>query len=100
MLLPSVDVEKYKAEIDRYKTEKEQIKKEAEAFELRVVELEKASDAALHQHHRWAQAMTAIQIAISLAAIALLTKKKWLEYTSYTVAAAGMGIATLAWMHI
>nr|WP_315482457.1 DUF4337 domain-containing protein [uncultured Undibacterium sp.] len=100
LLLPTVDVEKYKAEIDRYKTEKEQIKKEAEAFELRVVELEKASDAALHQHHRWAQAMTAIQIAISLAAIALLTKKKWLEYTSYTVAAAGMGIATLAWMHI
>jgi hypothetical protein len=44
--------------------------------------------------------MTAIQIAISLTAIVLLTKKKWLEYTSYTVAAAGMDVAAMAWMHI
>lgn len=100
LLLPASDVKKYETEIERYKAEKDQIKKEAEAFEQRVVELEKASDMALHQHHRWAQAMTAVQIAISLAAIALLTKKKWLEYTSYSVAAAGLGIAALAWMHI
>ncbi len=100
LLLPASDVKKYETEIERYKAEKDQIKKEAETFEQRVVELEKASDMALHQHHRWAQAMTAVQIAISLAAIALLTKKKWLEYTSYSVAAAGLGIAALAWMHI
>lgn len=98
--IPGVDGEKYKLDIERYKKEKEVIKKEAEAFEKQVVELEKSSEAALHQHHRWAQSMTAVQIAISLAAIALLTKKKWLEYASYGVATAGLGIAALAWLHI
>src|SRR5260221_1685106 len=37
-------------------------------------------------HHRWAQATTALQVAIALAAIALLTKKKWLEYAMLGVA--------------
>jgi len=98
--IPGVEAEKYKSDIERYKKEKENLKKEAEAFEKQVVELEDSSEAALHQHHRWAQSMTAVQIAISLAAIALLTKKKWLEYGSYAVATAGIGIAALAWMHI
>jgi len=44
--------------------------------------------------------MTALQIAISLAAITLLTRKKWLQYASYGVAAAGSGLAALAWLHI
>jgi len=54
----------------------------------------------LHQHHRWAQAMTAVQIAISLAAITLLTKKKWLNVVSISVAGVGVILASLAWFHI
>lgn len=98
--LPGADVDKYKSEVERYKKEKEEIKKGAEEMEREVLKLEEASEAALHQHHRWAQSMTAVQIAISLAAIALLTKKKWLQYGSYAVATAGLGIAALAWLHI
>ncbi|MBY0572633.1 MAG: DUF4337 domain-containing protein [Undibacterium sp.] len=98
--LPGADVEKYKTEVERYKKEKEEIKKEAEALEHKVEQLEASSEASLHQHHRWAQAMTAVQIAISLAAIALLTKKKWLQYASYGVATAGVAVAVLAWQHI
>lgn len=98
-VLPGADAEKYKNEVERYKKEKEDIKHEAEALEKEVNQLETESDNALHQHHRWAQAMTAVQIAISLAAIALLTKKKWLEYTSYGVATMSMAIAVLAWLH-
>lgn len=48
------------------------------------------SELVLHQHHRWAQAMTAIQIAISLAAITLLTRKEWLKRVSF--GAAGVGV--------
>jgi hypothetical protein len=44
--------------------------------------------------------MTAVQIAISLAAITLLTKKKWLQYASYGVAGIGVALAGLAWFHI
>jgi hypothetical protein len=54
----------------------------------------------MHQHHRWAQATTALQVSIALAAIALLTKKKWLEWGMFGVAAIGTGIGVLAMLHI
>ncbi|MFZ6721009.1 DUF4337 domain-containing protein [Undibacterium sp. Ji49W] len=100
MVLPGADAEKYRGEVSRYKSEKEEIKKKAEALEEDSKEWEHRSEAALHQHHRWAQAMTAVQIAISLAAITLLTKKKWLQYVSYGVAGVGAILAGLAWLHI
>ncbi|MFZ6766081.1 DUF4337 domain-containing protein [Undibacterium sp. Di26W] len=100
MVLPGADAEKYRSEVSRYKSEKEEIKKKAEALEEDSKEWEHRSEAALHQHHRWAQAMTAVQIAISLAAITLLTKKKWLQYGSYGVAGVGAILAGLAWFHI
>ncbi|MBI3283611.1 MAG: DUF4337 domain-containing protein [Burkholderiales bacterium] len=100
MALPGVDVEKYRSEVARYKAEKEEIKKKAEELEVESQQWEHESEAALHQHHRWAQAMTAVQIAISLAAITLLTKKKWLQYASYGTAGIGVALAGLAWFHI
>jgi hypothetical protein len=100
MVLPGVDAEKYKAKVARYESEKESIKQVAEKFEAESSEWDKKSEAALHQHHRWAQAMTALQIAISLAAITLLTKKSWLQHTSYGVALIGVGVGVMAWLHI
>jgi hypothetical protein len=100
MVLPGADAEKYKAKVARYESEKEAIKKDAEKLEAESKEWEEKSENALHQHHRWAQAMTAVQIAISLAAITLLTKKKWLQYASYGVAGIGVALAGLAWFHI
>ena len=100
MSLPGVDVEKYKAEVDRYKKEKADIKADAEGLEAVSLDWDKKSDEQMHQHHRWAQAMTAEQIAISLAAITLLTRKKWLEYSSYGVAGVGIALGVMAWVHI
>ena len=54
----------------------------------------------MHQHHRWAQATTALQVSIALAAIALLTKKKWLEWGMFGVAASASPIGALAMLHI
>ncbi|MFZ6656213.1 DUF4337 domain-containing protein [Undibacterium sp. TJN19] len=99
MVLPGVDVEKYRAEVNRYKSEKEEIKKKADELEKEAQDYEHKSEESLHQHHRWAQAMTALQIAISLAAITLLTKKKWMQYASYGVAGIGVAVAGLAWFH-
>ncbi|MBC3886095.1 DUF4337 domain-containing protein [Undibacterium griseum] len=100
LILPGADEEKYKAKIARYESEKEQIKQDAEKLEAESKEWDHKSEEAMHQHHRWAQAMTAVQIAISLAAITLLTKKKWLQYVSYGVAGVGVILAGLAWLHI
>jgi hypothetical protein len=99
MTLPGVDVEKYRAEVARYKNEKETIRVDAEKLEATSLDWDKKSDGEIHLHHRWAQAMTAEQIAISLAAITLLTRKKWLEYASYAVAGVGIIVGAMAWLH-
>ncbi|RJF98162.1 DUF4337 domain-containing protein [Noviherbaspirillum saxi] len=100
MTLPNVDVDKYKSEVDRYKKEKADIKADAEKLEAVSLDWDKKSDDQMHQHHRWAQAMTAEQIAISLAAITLLTRKKWLEYASYGLAGVGVALGIAAWLHL
>lgn len=60
----------------------------------------KSMEQALHQHHRWAQAMTAIQIAISLAAITLLRRREWLKRMSYAAEGVAVVLGSLAWLHI
>ena len=100
MALPGVDIEKYRSEVARYKQEKEGIKKDAEKLEVSSLDWDKKSDEAMHEHHRWALAMTAEQIAISLAAITLLTRKKWLQYGAYGVAAVGLVIGATAYLHL
>jgi hypothetical protein len=90
----------YQSKIDRYEKEKDEIKAEAERIEQDAIQWEKRSDLQMHQHHRWAQATTALQVAIALAAIALLTRKRWLEYGMFAVGAFGVFIGCLAMLQI
>jgi hypothetical protein len=90
----------YTKEIARYKDEKKVIQKEAEGLEAEATAKDKESGVQMHQHHRWAQATTFLQIAIALAAIALLTKKKWFEWAMYGVAGLGLVVGGLALAHI
>src|SRR5206468_12419525 len=80
----------YQSKIDRYEKEKNEIKADAEKLEAEATTWDKSSDDQLHQHHRWAQATTVLQVAIALAAIALLTRKRWLEYGMFAVAGVGV----------
>jgi Na+/glutamate symporter len=96
----SGDREKYQGTVDRYEKEKKEIQVTAEKIEAEAKDWDKQSDAQMHQHHRWAQATTALQVAIALAAIALLTKKKWLEWGMFGMGAIGVGIGALAVLHI
>lgn len=100
MSLPGVDQQRYKAEVERYKSEKEEIKRDAEKLEAQSTEFDKRSAGSMHQHHRWALATTTEQVAISLAAITLLTRRRWLEMASYGVALAGIAIGAMAWLHL
>ncbi len=99
-LAPEAKKAFYQEEIARYKKEKGDIKKDAEKLEQEAKDWDKKSADEMHQHHRWAQATTALQIAIALAAIALLTKKRWVEYGMYGVAALGVVVGVAAGMHI
>jgi hypothetical protein len=51
-------------------------------------------------HHRWAQATTALQISIALAAMALLTKKRWLQWGMFGVASLGLALGVAAALHV
>lgn len=100
MTLPGVDPKRYEAEVARYRAEKEDIKKDAEKWEESSKQWNHKSDESMHQHHQWALATTAEQIAISLAAITLLTRKKWMMGLAYGVAAVGIALGVFAWLHI
>ena len=90
----------YADEIKRYKAEKAEIKLAAEKLEAEAKAWDDKSGEQMHQHHRWAQATTALQVAIAMAAIALLTKRKWLEYGVFALSGIGVSLGALAWLHI
>lgn len=100
VLAGSADAARFKSEAERYNKEKQEILVNAQALEKRSTELEAKSEASMHVHHRFAQAMTLIQIAIALAAITLLTRSRWLQYVSYGAAAISVAIGGLALLHV
>ena len=91
---------KYQDKVDRYEKEKTEIKAVADKLEADATQWDKQSDEQMHQHHRWAQSTTVLQVSIALAAIALLTKKKWLEYAMFGAGAVGVVVGVLAGLHI
>ena len=98
LLVPPDKQDQFTDAIKRYSDEKMVIKKEAEKIEAESAAWDERSDHELHVHHRWAQATTFLQISIALSAIALLTRKKWLQWGVYGIALLGVfwGIAALA----
>src|SRR5690348_11086272 len=94
------DATRFRSEAERYGKEKLEIMAKAEALEKRSTESEARSEASMHVHHRFAQAMTLIQIAIALAAITLLTRSRWLQYVSYGAGGVSVAIGVLALMHV
>jgi hypothetical protein len=89
----------YKDEVARYKTEKAEIKLAAEKLEAQSTAFDQKSEAEMHLHHRWAQATTALQISIALAAMAILTKRRWLEWGMFGVAGLGVVLGGAAVLH-
>lgn len=92
--------EKFKQAIERYKKEKDEIKAEAEKLELAAKDADRKSEAEMHVHERWALATTMLQIAIALAAITLLTKRKWLLIGVYGASALGVVAGIAGYLHL
>ena len=99
-LAPAAKKDHYEEQIKRYKAEKADIKLNAEKLEAQATQFDEMSEAELHQHHRWAQATTVLQVAIALAAIALLTRKVWVEYAMFGTGALGVAVGIMAALHI
>ncbi|MDH4059758.1 MAG: DUF4337 domain-containing protein [Aquincola sp.] len=90
----------YRNEVERYKKEKAEIQKDAQKLEAEAKDWDSRSDAEMHLHHRWAQATTALQVSIAMAAIALLTRRKWLEWVMFGMAGVGLVLGGLAVAHV
>jgi len=90
----------YDQAIARYKAEKNEIKTKADQLEAEASEWDKKSDEQMHLHHRWAQSTTVLQVSIALAAITLITRRKWAMWGMYGLGAVGLGLGAMAWLHL
>jgi hypothetical protein len=100
VLVPADKQDNYRKEAERYKKEKEQVRVEAEQLEAQARAWDEQSEARMHLHHRWAQATTALQISIAMAAISLLTRRKWLQWITVGVAGVGVLLGIGAGLHL
>lgn len=87
----------YKKQALKYAREKAVIRAKAEDLEKEFQAANDESGRFMAPHYRLAQAMTLIQIAISLASITALTRRKWLLAfaTAAAVVAAGLWAAAM-----
>ena len=92
--------EKFKQAVERYKKEKEEIKAEADQLEAAAKEADHRSEAEMHVHERWAMATTLLQIAIALAAITLLTRKRWLLAGVFGATGLGLLAGVMGYLHL
>lgn len=90
----------FEAEAKRYAADQVKIKEAAESLEAQSKAFDDKSGARIHEHHRWAQATTVLQVAIALAAIALLTRRRWLEKAVFVLSAVGFAVGAAAWFHV
>jgi len=95
---PEAKKESLLKQVEKYKNEKEEIKVKAEALEKKSEAANQASEHTMHPHHRLAQAMTLIQIAISMASITVLTRTRWLFAFGGLAAIGGFALWAAAWM--
>lgn len=92
--------EKFLQAIERYKKEKEDIKLGAEKLEAAAKDADKMSEQEMHVHERWAMATTLLQVAIALAAITLLSRKRWMLFGVYGASALGIIAGAMGYLHL
>ena len=80
---------RWRAESEREKTERAEIRRGAQEEEKRVTEMDSRSEHSLHVHHEFAKSVTISQVAIALAAIAALTRRKAMWWVSLGLGAVG-----------
>lgn len=85
---------KLTTEGDRYAREKQEIGEKAKAFEEESKAANEKAEANIRPHERMALGVTLMQVAVALASITVLTRKRWLFFGALTFAAVGVGVST------
>ena len=89
-LAPKEKKEYFSKQVEKYNSDKKKIQADAEALEEATKQANERSEQLMHPHHLLARAMTLTQIAISLASITALTRKRWLFGVAALSAAGGI----------
>jgi hypothetical protein len=92
-------VGKWKGEAERERAGQKEAREKAEKEEGLVEAMNEQSAGALEQHHHYATSVTVFQVAIALAAIAALTRKKGMWWVSLAAGAAGAAQFVMALVH-
>jgi hypothetical protein len=87
---------RFLADMAKQDREKAAVQADARKLQAESRKLGEESEAKLRPHERLALALTFIQIAIALAAITVLTKRRWLLWGSVASAAIGISVAIAA----
>jgi hypothetical protein len=90
----------YAEELEKYQKQKEEIKAAAEQLEKQAQEANATSEHYAKPHHKLSQALTFIQIAIALASITALTRKRWLLYVGMLAAIIGMANMVFGYLEL
>jgi hypothetical protein len=96
-LVPANKAQYYNQQIQRYNQQKDQIKNSAQALEASSFQADSKSDALMSKHHQQSQGMMLLQIAISMASITALTRKKWLFTFASLAAVGGIIFSVFSW---
>jgi hypothetical protein len=83
---------KWRSESERERGAQRDIKEAAQKEQEQVEAMDRASEHSLHVHHRFAQSVTVFQVAIAVAAIAALTRRKAMWWVSLVAGAAGAAL--------
>ena len=86
-----------RAEIARYRAKSRSLESRAQDLDRRSVQADEESRRALRPHIKLSIAMTFVQIAIALASITALTRRRWLFGLAGLAAVAGCLLAVIAW---
>jgi hypothetical protein len=90
---PGVDSVSLKTQVDKYAAEETALQAQAKAKEKETADQVAVSERAIELHHRLSYATSIVQLAIALASISIVIRRRWLWYGSLACLAAGIVVA-------
>lgn len=97
-LLPPDKAKPYQEKLQAYTVEEQKIMAQAQGLEAGSQIANQQSDELMSTHHQESQGMLLLQIAISLASVTALTRKRWLFIMASLAAVGGIIFSFLAWI--
>lgn len=82
-----------KAEAKKYADAETKLQAEAKAKEQETADEVATSERSMERHHRLSYAVSIVQLAIALASISIVIRRRWLWYGSLACLAAGLIVA-------